>query len=426
MKRTMLIVFIFLFGCIPIVNAATSTNYIYDEFGKLDYITHPNSGDIVNFEYDRSGNLITKSKVKDASARNMTSLLLNGSGLGDDQNKDGIADGWTKIGNVGVDASISTDSYYGGSAQQLKITNNGWGSLYRSLGPISADRYFIALIDYKVSLGNTVSFRINDTSTNWGNDLGITGFIIDNKWHTTYIKFKSTGAPITVIGAYADPGNSDIKLDGFRIYEITARTFSKIGIDPELSSSNIPYQFPQELFLNGIGSFEANSNGMTDGWTAYGNKGINLSYSPDALYGGSAARIQIRDDGWGTYYRTLRPIDANRYFISLIDYKATTDHRISFRINDTDSNWDISLGMTTFIADNKWHTAYIKFKSTGKPITIIGAYVDAGVSDFILDGLRIYEISPTTYNKIGVEPEYTDGIGNKFPFNNFLYAQLNP
>ncbi|WP_336774214.1 accessory Sec system protein Asp3 [Paenibacillus sp. MMO-58] len=65
---------------------------------------------------------------------------------------------------------------------------------------------------------------------------------------------------------------------------------------------------------------------------------------------------------------------------------------------------------------NQWQTKYVKFTGRSVLRVFVGNAANNDL-DFLIDGARVYEVDVTTYNKIGVDPEYTgDKLADKFPY----------
>ncbi|WP_159888663.1 hypothetical protein [Paenibacillus puerhi] len=409
------IIMICLFG-FPALAQSTDAN-TYDSAGRLLYTSHLTASKFIEYKYDQNGNAIKKKTWGALAYKDMSSILLGNTGsFESDSNQDGITDGWLVEGQVS--ASLIADSRYGSKSQQLQI--NGWGSFKKEIGSISPGKHFLVLIDYKTNASNTVSMRVNDTQTDWGLNLGYQYFITDNTWRTAYVKFNSTGNPITITGAYMDVGNYTVAVDGLRLFEITASVYNQIDISSELSGTNLTSKFIYGDILDDDGNFEkdANHDGIGDGWILDGHSTPSLSR--ESKYGNTSQQLQT-GNGWASMYREIGPISAGRHFLVLVDYKASASNTVSLRVNDTKTDWGLNLGYHYFTADNTWRTAYVKFKSTGAPISLISSYIDPGPSTVHIDGLRLFEITEELYQKIGIENEYTGArLVEKFPFDSFI------
>ncbi|QUL56322.1 hypothetical protein KDC22_07395 [Paenibacillus tritici] len=408
--------FIFCYSFSPVF-AQANYAYIYNTAGKHLYTSDILNNRFIQYYYDSNGNNVEKRVWGSQSYRDMSSLLLNNTGnFENDSNFDGLADGWITSGQTAK--ALSPDSRYGLRSQKLQ-TDNGWGSLKKELGQISSGRHFIALIDYKSNASNTISFRINDNKTDWGINLGCTYFINDNTWRTAHLKFTSTGNPISIIGAYLDAGNNKVMVDGLRLFEITETMYNQIDRVPLLSGNNLSEKFSYGDLLDERGQIDKDDdrNGVADGWAISGHSKATLAGL--TMYDGLSQKL-VTESNWASIYKEVGSIQSDHYFLALIDYKATSSNQVSLRVNDTQTDWGVNLGAKYFILDNTWRTAYLKFKSTGKPISIIGAYIDPGESMVYLNSLRLFEISETIYRKIDIDPNYTGlKLVNKYPYQSF-------
>lgn len=192
-------IFFLLFGWLGLLSAqAEQTSFVYDPQGRMDYMIA--DGDIIDFEYDRSGNLTRKDRLPSLAFSNVTrSLFSVDVNFERSRNVSGVPEGWFFAGNA--ELSVHSDASTGAWSQRIQ-TLNGWGSLYAHTPALPAGRFFIALVDYKSTSNQTVSFRLNDTGSDYETNLGFRPFVNDGVWRTTYIKFQSTGLPVTLVAAY--------------------------------------------------------------------------------------------------------------------------------------------------------------------------------------------------------------------------------
>lgn len=276
----------------------------------MGYITLDSGNGFIEYEYDPNGSLINKKSFGPNAVKNLWRLFdVHGNFETDQQ----VADHWVIRGNVR--ASLDTDARYGTRSQRLE-TVNSWGALTRKIG------HFVALIDYKTNASSTVSMRVNDQGTNWGLNLGYQYFVRDNTWRTAYIKFRSTGNPITIVGAFIDTGTDEVKVDGFRLFEITRDTFSRIDAEPEFSGTQLINKFPYGDLWDGEGSFEANS----DHWLVKGN--VVMSLDTNARYGQKSQRIQTLNS-WGSLTRDIGSPQEGKHFVVFIDYMTNAASNVS-------------------------------------------------------------------------------------------------
>jgi hypothetical protein len=386
-----------------------------EKTGQVEYISDIHKGIFTKYNYDRNGNLLIKRNVGANSRKDMWKSLLNASGNFENNNgSTGLADKWSITGGPSV--TLDSDSRFGYKSQRMQIANT-YGALLQNIGAVSSGRSFIVLVDYKMTTSNPVSLRVNDSGQDWGINLGVQYFTQSNTWKTAYVKFKSTGNPITLIPAYLDYGTQDVKIDGVRIYEVSTTIFDKIDVDPEYSGEKLTERYGYGDLLDGSGGFaiDSNQDGLTDGWSFTGN--VTTRMDNDSLHNTSSQQL-TGTNGWGTIYKNVGALTPGKYYLALVDYKSGSTGSVSMRVNDGGTDWGLNLGYYYFQQDNSWHTAYIKFPSTGKPIQIIAAYMDSGYQNVKLDSLRLYEVSPTIYNQIDKDQEYSGSkLISKFPYD---------
>ncbi|WP_372008774.1 hypothetical protein NBRC13296_25225 [Paenibacillus chitinolyticus] len=398
------------------VHAQEIVSNVYDSKGRISYSSFLSNNKFVEYKYDKNGNTIRKNLWGDNAYKKMSSIIGRNESFETDNNQDGIADDWLISGQV--KASMSSDSKYGKYSQRLETIDDG-GAFRQELGNLSAGRHFLVMLDYKANASNTVSMRLNDTQTDWGLNLGYNYFITDNTWRTAYVKFTSTGKPINLVAAYFDPGSHVVNIDGLRLYEITTAVYDQINSNPEYTGDSLIEKFSYGDLLDYKGDFELddNNDGNANGWNVDGHSVSSLSH--ESVYGNTSQQLEL-DGEWASLNQELGTLTEGSYYLFLVSYKATSSTTVSMRVNDTQTNWGLNLGYKYFKTDDTWRRAHIKFQATGNPITIIGAYLDSGVSKVQVDGARLYKISESIYNRIDNEEGYSgDLLYLKYPYNSF-------
>lgn len=189
--------------------------------------------------------------------------------------KDGNAEDLSKFSFITGTGSIDTvDKKYGNSSVQA--TSNGSGFTQIKLNPkakIDSTKYYIVLVDIK-NLNNANSWAsvINGTT---GTSIKSSQQAIVNDWKLHYIKLSPTDlAGVTEVSVIAVGGVSatgqKLNADGFRIYEISADTYNKIGVS--LLDADVERMFP---YVSGI-SYVKNPVITASGKNLFNKNTVNI------------------------------------------------------------------------------------------------------------------------------------------------------
>ncbi|CAI8879190.1 hypothetical protein EMIT07CA2_30086 [Brevibacillus sp. IT-7CA2] len=186
------------------------------------------------------------------------------------------------------------------------------------------------------------------------------------------------------------------------------------------TSPSLKLTSPPENLLGADGNCEDTSK-----WT---KSSVYISLTLDSnnkKYGNYSIRYSISGYGskatGGFWSRDLLSlVDKNQYYVALVDVKnGNADSafcKVSFRADGSVYRDGNKLTDST-----KFNTSYVKISPTdlaaANALTVWGvATADEGEYAYF-DGFRIYQVSQDTYNKIGVDPEYTgEKLAQKFPF----------
>ncbi|NRS20577.1 hypothetical protein HP398_29600 [Brevibacillus sp. HB1.4B] len=186
------------------------------------------------------------------------------------------------------------------------------------------------------------------------------------------------------------------------------------------TSPSLKLTSPPENLLGADGNCEDTSK-----WT---KSSVYISLTLDSnnkKYGNYSIRYSISGYGskatGGFWSRDLLSlVDKSQYYIALVDVKnGNADAafcKVSFRADGSAYKDGNKLTDST-----KFNISYVKISPTdlaaANALTVWGV-VTADEGEYAyFDGFRIYQVSQDTFNKIGVDPEYTgEKLGQKFPF----------
>lgn len=208
---------------------------------------------------------------------------------------------------------------------------------------------------------------------------------------------------------------------------ITETTQDKLSVLPQnVANRPLKVEFHGGTLTNLLGKYgnfekDTNADGLADGWVA--NQG---TYSLVQARIGTYAQQYSREYSTGYLRYDLGDVvrDISKKFIILFDTKKDSNNSdtIRFRMSP-DQTYDI------FNLTEEWNTNYIKFTgNTDNKSLYFYLPSDANGVDlegFIIDGVRLLEISQETYDKIGVSLTDAD-VERMFPYVDSVQHVKNP
>lgn len=167
-----------------------------------------------------------------------------------DNNGDGVANGWSKSSSGEAQYALNTSNYSYGLCSQSMTAPSTIGAtdcfVHRAI-PVSAGKYYVALIDFLNDSGILGMLRIS------GPAIGTP--IADTNTRTTgtvAVKFNSASLTSVYLIAFnrsGPEGGGTLSVDGARMYEVTAEEYAKINVDPDWIGEKLAERFP---YVDGV------------------------------------------------------------------------------------------------------------------------------------------------------------------------------
>jgi hypothetical protein len=178
--------------------------------------------------------------------------------------------------------------------------------------------------------------------------------------------------------------------------------------------------------LGDIGGFEkdTNNDGIADGWTSYGTKKVVSISKTQFKYGSQSQYLQQNSDAEArvVYYNvTQSMLKDGSYYLFMLDAKVESNAiNLDLRAMNQAGSSTLQYGVKS-TTSSSWTPLYkaIQYNSANYDTGLMIHCGQNATGSGWIDGVRIYEIDKTTYDKIDVDVEFTGNkLAQKFPYVN--------
>jgi hypothetical protein len=224
--------------------------------------------------------------------------------MGNYGNAESVA-GWSS--NQSTNATSTAAYVYGTRSIQVTATAAGTCTVYRNIvGLIDPTKYYVVLVDTKNVDASSCRLYVQVSGGNTLSGNGVTNTVT---FETSYAKIAPTDlAAMTAFYVHgyivATAAGQSAYFDGFRVYEIDAATYAKIGVDSEYTSDKLAAKYP---YVDGV-------KHLTNPGIRLAGKNLMPPFTEidNRNAGGTiiVAPYQLQIDSTGTVYNSTHDVEA--------------------------------------------------------------------------------------------------------------------